>query len=174
VIFFTDENISKRLAQMLDAFDRENEIRAHAQYFQEGVSDVVWMRAVSSWDDSVAVVCGDGRILKNEAEKRVLKECNLTFVYLASGWTRLPWEQMAWKAIKAWPSIRQEVLRARFPTLFEVSINGKIEQGVASAPCDGGCEGSRDGGRVSTDRASRLRRWCSCREDFYVIYFDSR
>lgn len=126
VIFFADENISEYLARMLDIFDRKNEIRAHADYFDKGTPDAEWMQKVASWSKDVVAICGDGRILKNKAERKVLKECNLMFVHLASGWTRLPWEEQVWKLIKAWPNIREQVSCARFPMLFGVSVNGKV------------------------------------------------
>jgi hypothetical protein len=126
VTFFTDENISEYLARMLESFDRKNEIRAHADYFKKGTPDAEWMREVAGWGSDIVAVCGDGRILKNAAERKVLKECNLMFVHLASGWTCLPWEEIAWKFIKAWPSIVKEVCQANHPMLFEVSVNGKI------------------------------------------------
>lgn len=127
MIFFADENISDRLAEMLDIFDRKNQVRAHKNYFEKGTPDIDWLREVASWDEKPILLCGDGRILKNKAERQVLKECDLMFVYLASGWMRLAWEEMAWKAIKAWPVIVKNVEHVLQPTLFEVSINGKIE-----------------------------------------------
>lgn len=128
MIFFADENISERLARILDIFDQDNTVRAHGDYFPKGTPDTEWLRAVSSWDDKVVVLCGDGRILKNKAEKSILKECGLMFVHLAAGWPRLPWDEMAWKLIKAWPAIKKEVSDARFPMLFEVTVNGKVLQ----------------------------------------------
>jgi hypothetical protein len=127
VIFFTDENISEYLARMLEFFDRKHQIKAHADHFDKGVPDVKWMRGiVEKWGSDVVAICGDGRILTNKAERKVLRECSLMFVHLASGWTRLPWEEQAWKFIKAWPSIVKEVSEANQPMLFQVSVNGKV------------------------------------------------
>ncbi len=126
MIFFTDENISQYLARMLVHFDRKNEIRAHVDYFDPATPDTEWMREIADWGSDVITVCGDGRILKNNAEKKVLKECDLMFVHLARGWTNMPWEQLAWKFIKAWPPIVKEVSQANFPMLFQVSLKGKV------------------------------------------------
>jgi len=126
VIFFTDENISKKAAYMLDIFEQKHQVRACLDYFDQGTPDTVWMRDIASWDENepVVAVCGDGRILKNEVQKRVLKECKLMFVYLARGWTNLRWEVFAWKIIKAWPDIVKNVQQARHPMVFEVSAGG--------------------------------------------------
>jgi len=123
VIFFTDENISKKAAQMLDIFEPKHEVRACLDYFDEGTPDIEWIHAIASWNEgeSTVAVCGDGRILRNKAEKRVLKECKLMFVYLAPGWTNLQWPVFAWKIVKVWPDIVRNVEQARYPMVFEVA-----------------------------------------------------
>ena len=126
MIFFTDENISDRLAAILDIFDRKNQICAHKDSFEKGVSDIEWLKKVSSWEEKPVVLCGDIRILKNKAERQVLKECDLMFVYLAGAWMKLGWNEQVWKATKAWPAITKAVGRVRYPSVFEVSINGKV------------------------------------------------
>ena len=112
---------------MLNNFDRDNEIRASLDYFDEGTKDEEWMRVVASWDSSSVAVCGDGRILRNKVEKKVLKECGLMFVYLASGWTNLVWVQFAWKIVKVWPDIVKNVKQVRYPMVFEVTPRLKIQ-----------------------------------------------
>lgn len=126
MILFTDENFSEHLAKMLSYFDRENEIRAHIDYFQKGTKDVEWIPKVASWGKDTIIIGGDGRILKNKAEKAVLKECDITFILLSSGWVNLGWHEMAWKMVKVWPDIIKNVSQARFPTLFEVSPAPKV------------------------------------------------
>ena len=125
MIFFTDENISTNAAHMLDIFDRENQIRACLDYFRAGISDTEWMRGIASWNElcSVIALCGDGRIIKNEVEKQVLKECGLTFVLLAPGWLHLQWDTYAWKIIRIWPEIVKNIKEARYPMLFDVPVN---------------------------------------------------
>lgn len=132
MIFFTDENISKKAAQMLAIFEPKHEVRACKDYFDEGTPDTEWMPAIASWNGGqpTVAVCGDGRILKNRVEKRVLKECKLMFVYLAPGWTNLQWPVFAWKIIKVWPDIVRNVKQARYPMVFEVAASSlKIQSG---------------------------------------------
>lgn len=122
MIFFTDECISKNAAYMLNHFELKYEVRAYSDYFTQGTPDSEWMQKVASWDDVTVAICGDGRILKNKVERQVLKECDLMFVLLASGWTTLQWTVFGWKIVKAWPDIVRNVEQARYPTVFEVTV----------------------------------------------------
>ena len=123
-----DENISKDFAYLLDRFEQKHEIRACLDYFPKGTADIVWMREIASWggDGTVVAICGDGRILTNEVERQVLKESELMFVYLAPGWTNITWHEQAWKIIKVWPDIVENIERARYPMVFEVSVQLKL------------------------------------------------
>lgn len=107
---------------MLEHFDRQNEIRELEACFPKGTPDIQWIPEVASWDPQPTVVCGDGRILKNRAELAALRDANLMFVYLASGWTNLAWADFAWKIVKVWPDIVRNVEKTRKPTIFEVAV----------------------------------------------------
>jgi hypothetical protein len=127
VIFFFDENISEYAARMLSCFDRNNEMRAGDNWVPKGTPDKDLLPKVASWGDKTVVVSGDARILKNKVERKVLKECNLTFVYLAPGWTKLPWEDFAWRIVKVWPDVVKNVEQAPQPLVFEVSGQLKVQ-----------------------------------------------
>jgi hypothetical protein len=128
MIFFTDECFMYKANRLVEAFDRENEIRPLLDHFDRGTPDVKWIPAIAAWNPKPVVVCGDGRILKNRVERQVLKEAGLTFICLASGWTNLPWPTFAWKIIKVWPAI-VVCGTAIKPTVFEVSPNTlKVEK----------------------------------------------
>jgi hypothetical protein len=121
MIFFTDECFMYKANALLEAFDRENEIRPLIDHFNSGTDDIAWIPAIAQWKPKPIVVCGDGRILRNKVERSVLKTAELTFVCLASGWTNLEWNQFAWKIVKAWPGIVQNASLAIRPTVFEIS-----------------------------------------------------
>lgn len=126
--FFADENLSPRMVELLEVFDRRNRIRAHVDYFKAATPDVEWLSELATWDPRPALLCGDGRILRNRAELAALKDAQLTFVHLAPGWTNLLWEEQAWKIIKCWPHIVHEVTRTRVPAILEVTIKGKVSR----------------------------------------------
>jgi len=128
VICYIDENIPIKAAQILDAFDGQNEIRSLLDWFERGTPDIEWMKKITLWDKSPVVISGDSRILTNKAEKQILKECNLMYVLVAQGWLHLEWPRFAWRIIKIWPSIVTNVKQARCPMIFKVPVSGlKIE-----------------------------------------------
>ncbi|MBN2020637.1 MAG: hypothetical protein JW749_10490 [Sedimentisphaerales bacterium] len=127
MIFFFDECISEYAARMLGSFDRRNEMRASIDNFDKGTPDEEWLPKVSSWGDRTVVVSGDARILRNQVQRQVLKECKIAFVYLAPGWTKLPWEEYAWRIVKVWPDIVKNVEQAPYPSVFEVSLGLKVQ-----------------------------------------------
>ena len=130
MIFFTDECVPTNAARMLSYFEQEHEVRAHEDHFEKGTPDTDWMQVLAKWNETTIVISGDGRILKNKAEKRVLKECGLTFVYLALGWTNTVWREYGWKIIKVWPDIVRNVVDARYPMVFEVMVGSLKVQPV--------------------------------------------
>lgn len=85
MIFFTDECFMYKANKLVEAFDRENEIRPLLDHFPAGTPDVEWIPAIAAWDPKPVVVCGDGRILKNKVERQVLKDAGLD-LYLFSEW----------------------------------------------------------------------------------------
>jgi len=123
MIFFADESISLSAARMLDIFDQKHQIRHHSDSFEAGTPDPEWLKTIASWEGDIVVLCADGRILTNRVQRQVLKECELTFVYLSRGWTNLEWADIAWKIIKIWPKIVQSVEEAQQPMVFEVPVS---------------------------------------------------
>ena len=118
--FFSDENFSSKAARMLRIFDPDVDLRIHAENFEQGTPDTEWMSVVASWVPKPALLSGDGRILRNKRERATLKSCDLTFVHLSPGWTKIAWTEFAWKIIKAWPGIKSQVERTRAATVFKV------------------------------------------------------
>jgi hypothetical protein len=120
VIFLADENFIRQAARLLEVFDPQNEVRHLTDCFETGTRDIEWIKAASEWEPRPVILGGDGRILRNKAERAALRTAHLSFVFLSSGWTNLPWSIFAWKIVKAWPDILASVERAGRPTIFEV------------------------------------------------------
>ena len=127
MIYFFDENISEYAARMLSLFDRKNTMRPSIDHFPKGTPDLEWIPAVASWDSTVTAICGDPRILRNKAERKILRDCGLMFVYLAPGWTNLAWNELAWKIVKVWPYIAKAVEQSAYPMVFEVTVGMKVQ-----------------------------------------------
>lgn len=111
--FFADENVIPRAIDLLKAYDNRNNTFTHLLgHFPKGTSDVDWLTAVGAWHPRPIIIGGDGRILRNQAERAALRSSGCTFVYLASGWTNLPWDVYGLKLITHWPKVRDRA-RAR-------------------------------------------------------------
>ena len=84
-VFFTDENVSHRVPKLLEVIERKHEVRHLEDHFDKGIPDTDWMPTIALWKPKPTVIAGDGRILRNPVERRVLRECDLTYVFLAPG-----------------------------------------------------------------------------------------
>ncbi len=68
------------------------------------------------------VISGDGRILKNKAERSALRDAKLSFFCLSKQWMNLPKYEFAWKFVKVWPDILENTkLMASWQCVFEVT-----------------------------------------------------
>jgi hypothetical protein len=132
--FFFDRNISKYIAQMLDAFSRGDRGGHEAKgldddpRFTKTTGDVEWLAALGRDDPPWIVICGDAAILDNEVERAALDEANLTFFCFDKSWMKMRFEDQAWKLVKAWPSIVAKAQSvANRPTIFKVRWGKSIE-----------------------------------------------
>ena len=126
--YFFDRNVPVKLVRIVDLFDLESTVTYLDDQFDQNTEDVVWMSALRDGVESPIVICGDMKITRNPAELQVLKSTDLTFVFLKPGWTNIPWNQHVPKFLKAWTDIAEQTTRARIPTIFELSIQGKISR----------------------------------------------
>lgn len=124
--FIGDENISKRLMQILDIFDGVNQSRHITDYFDPGTPDLDWLKEMGEWDVRPVVLSGDGAILKNKAERRQLRDANMTYIVWSKSWVNMGFEGQVVTMLKAWPKLRAEVIRIRQPSLFELRTGGKL------------------------------------------------
>jgi len=117
---------------MLEAYDPSHQVRAFVDCFAAGTPDTEWLPQLLTWEPKPIILCGDGRILRNEVECAALRECNTHFVFLGEGFTKVSFHEQAWKVLKVWPRIVDEVRRARFPTLWEFRMKAeKLERRCA-------------------------------------------
>ena len=133
--FFFDANFPIGLARAVREVsgNHRHEVIPHDLWFPEGTKDPRWIREVASREPKPFVVGGDGAILKRPAEAAALKESGLTYFILADRFPSLPIYEQASKFFKAWPGILSEATQLRRPTIFEISVNGKVEEKFATA-----------------------------------------
>jgi hypothetical protein len=132
--FFFDRNLPEKLARMLDCFDRQDAVVYHDDWCDRMMPDEDWLRLVASRGaPPPRVVSADVRILTSRSTAQVLQGLPLTFFAFMPGWFSLPWSELAWKAVKAWPSIVANA-NPREPTIFKVTVNGKVDRYCLTRP----------------------------------------
>lgn len=122
--FFFDRNMSPYLARMVSIYAREHTVVHHDEdgRFTPTTRDVEWITALSADVPPWVVLSGDGRILKNRAERAALEEAKLTFFCMAKVWTHMSIHEYAWRFIKIWPEI-VEASKVSSPRVFEVAAS---------------------------------------------------
>ena len=117
--------MSYRIVEMVKIFEGPRHIiQHHDDRFQETTQDVDWLAELGKDDPKPIVISGDAAILKNKAEKAVLREANLTFFCLERGFTQRPFEEQAWMFLKVWPRIIADA-NASPPHIFDVRVGNK-------------------------------------------------
>lgn len=126
MILFADRNIPPKFVSVIQLLDAQIssshkiEVRMHKDFFTPTAPDVEWLRAVAQWNPKPCVLCYDGRILRNPAEKAVLQECDLTFVYFKA-WADLPFNSQVSKIADVWPGLIKKLNKTSRPTVYEVA-----------------------------------------------------
>lgn len=133
MIFFFDANFPGPLARAVQIITAPKKKRytvvTHDEWFSEGTADVVWLADLGRRDEPKPIVIGgDGAILRRPAEAAALKESGLSYFVLVKGFPELNLYEQASKFFHAWPMILQLAENLRVPTVFEISVNGKVEK----------------------------------------------
>ncbi|WP_132518122.1 hypothetical protein [Rhizobium sp. BK376] len=85
--------------------------------------DVEWIDFLRKSNDRWIFVSGDGRILKNAAERAALRSAGLHGFILAPAYQKAPLHQVASVLIWRWPEILQITNLLQPPSMHEVPIN---------------------------------------------------
>ena len=78
------------------------------------------MLTLSGDDEGWIVISQDEAILKNKAERHVLREAKLTFFFLTKSWKTMALREKAAKFIQVWERIINSAETVRSPTVFRV------------------------------------------------------
>lgn len=129
--FFFDRCVPVKLCNIVKAAEGTRQtIEYHDDHFPKETADADWLRAVGRWSKKPVIISGDNRILVRPDEATALKEQNLTFFCLASGWVECPFWEVAWRFLKVWPDIVSTAAKCRQPEIFKIGFGKslKIEQ----------------------------------------------
>lgn len=95
--------------------------------FVQQTSDVEWIGTLArDGEPAWIVISGDGRILKNRAERKALDEAGLLFFCLGKHWPSMAIHEFAWRFIKIWPGI-VELSRTGKHRIYEVQSGGAMK-----------------------------------------------
>ncbi len=128
--FFFDRCAPIAIAQMVRAIEGTAHVVCHLDEdgrFTATTTDADWMKVLRG--DSAPgwiVISGDGRILKNKAERAVLDEGGLRFFCLDKPWPNTPIYEYAWKFMKVWPRILQMASKQNSGRIFKVGAGSSL------------------------------------------------
>lgn len=93
-------------------------------------ADIEWIDFLRSAPDEWVFVTGDGRVLKNRAERFALRSAGLIGFVLASAYQRTPLNQTAATLVWRWPELVRIVDLVSAPAMYEIPIgrNTKLKQ----------------------------------------------
>ncbi|HKI33466.1 MAG TPA: hypothetical protein VKA46_16545 [Gemmataceae bacterium] len=131
-IFF-DRCAAVALARMVRGFEGSKVLIRHHDEdgrFTTTTADEVWISTLAADGDPLwLVISGDGRILRNKAQRAVLDGAKLPFFYLAKGWINRPIHEQAWKFMKVWPEILARARQGK-GRIFEVTSGSSLKVDV--------------------------------------------
>ena len=128
--FFFDRNISNHLANMLNAFDRRNQIvrQDDDRRFEQDSDDAHIIRALASEDPKPIWVTNDISQKKVPAERLALRESEMTIFFVRRNY-HLPHHQ-ALKLLAVWPTVIDFAEFVREPTAFMISSGQLAKSGI--------------------------------------------
>ncbi len=108
--FFVDNNLAPALARVLNALAvyEGYQVFHLKDRFDRATPDEIWLRKLGTSGDWV-ILSGDLRITRNPHEKRIWRQSGLTAFFLAKGWINEGFYEQAWKLVRWWPRIIEQV-----------------------------------------------------------------
>lgn len=105
---FFDRCAPIALARMVRAIDKVTTVQHHDEdeRFNPKTPDIEWMKVLCDDGDPLWIVLsGDGHILRNRAERKVLDEVRLPYCCLSDNFMNFGIYDQAWRLIRVWPEI---------------------------------------------------------------------
>jgi hypothetical protein len=85
-------------------------------------TDLEWINLLKISNDRWIFISGDGRVLKNPAERAALRSAGLHGFVLAPAYQKTPLHQVASTLIWKWPEIQQVTDLVGAPAMHEISM----------------------------------------------------
>lgn len=120
MIYFFDNNISPRYAEMLRALGVN--VTALSERFPPNIKDEDFLPQLKD----CILITGDQRIRTRKIEAAALRQSGISALFLARFWPRLVlWDQARW-LVTRWPDIDRFTSRTSMGTYAEVQQGGTI------------------------------------------------
>ena len=118
-----DNNLSPHLARALNALlEPEGDQVVHlTDRFPASTEDRAWIGALAE-EGGWVVISGDLRIYRNRLEREAWRRSRLIVFFLAPQWGKVRNIEKAWRLLRWWPRIREQVAIVEAPAAFELPL----------------------------------------------------
>jgi PIN like domain len=120
---FFDHNLSPRLAHALNVLlGPEGDQVVHlTDRFPADTEDRAWIIVLGD-EGGWVVISADRRIHRNRLEREAWRRTGLIVFFLAPQWRRLRHIEIAWRLLRWWPRIDEQVRIVSPPAAFELPL----------------------------------------------------
>ena len=107
---FLDNNLSPFLAHSLnELLEPEGDQIFHlTDHFQPQIDDLAWMRGLAE-EGGWVVISADRRIYRNRLQREAWRRSRLIAFFLAPQFAKARNIEIAWRLLRWWPRIREQV-----------------------------------------------------------------
>ena len=89
--------------------------------FAANTEDLTWIRALGD-EGGWVVISADRRIHRNRLEREAWRRSGLVVFFLTPQWRRLRYIEIAWRLLRWWPRIDEQVRLVAPPAAFELPL----------------------------------------------------
>jgi len=122
-----DNNMPPKLAKTLSFLEGNDGITVEhlKDKFPSNTPDVEWIRRLTK-EGGWFVITQDNQIRKRAHERKAWQESHIPIVFLQKSWINHDLWEMAWRLIRYWPNLKENIKHGRKSESLLLSVNGKI------------------------------------------------
>jgi len=122
-----DNNMPPKLAKTLNFLEGDDGITVEhlKEKFPPNTPDIEWITKLSK-EGKWFIITQDNQIRKRSLEKKAWRESHIPIIFLQKSWIKLNLWEMAWRLIKYWPELKENINLNRKNESFQLTINGKV------------------------------------------------
>jgi len=122
-----DNNLPPKLAVTLNYLEGDDGIVVEhiKEKFSSDTPDIEWINKLAK-EGGWFVITKDNQIRKKPHERYAWQESHIPVVFLHKSWMNYDFWEIAWRFVKYWPNLKENISHNRKIKSFELTINGKI------------------------------------------------